>query len=408
LRISDSSSSLRCGFCAVFDMANRWGVLGLLFLVRTTMAFQFESVAAIGPVLQRDFNVGLPDIGMLIGLYLLPGVVIAFPGGAIGRVLGDKRTVLLGCSVMFAGNIVMALADIWPAQVGGRLLTGVGGVVLNVITSKMVADWFAEREISTAMALFLNSWPCGIALALLVLPPLGVSEGYKTVFLLAADFVGAATLLLFFAYKDRPIEIAPGQSSRMEKPTIMLVTLAGLIWGFFNAAIAMIFSFGMSVLIEQGWAITSSGSAVSLVLWLTIFTVPLGGFTADRVKAKGLLIVASTLIAASLMFAASRTNYPLTILIGFGLICGFPAGAMMALPTSVLKPQTRAGGMGIFFTIFYLAMSLGPVIAGRFAGYTGRAATALDFGAGLLVACPVLLGIFMLLREGTLSNEVVV
>ena len=72
-------------------MTNRWSVLGLLFLVRTAMAFQFESVAAIGPVLQRDFGVGLPAIGMLIGLYLLPGVVIALPGGMIGRALGDKR-----------------------------------------------------------------------------------------------------------------------------------------------------------------------------------------------------------------------------------------------------------------------------------------------------------------------------
>jgi MFS family permease len=170
----------------------------------------------------------------------------------------------------------------------------------------------------------------------------------------------------------------------------------------------MIFSFGMSVLIEEGWAITSSGSVVSLVLWLTIFTVPLGGFAADRTGAKGLLITASTLLAAILMFAASRTSYPLAVLIGFGLICGFPAGAMMALPASVLKPQNRAGGMGIFFTIFYLAMSLGPVIAGRLAGYTGRAATALDFGAVLLVACPVLLGIFMFVREGSFSDEIIV
>jgi hypothetical protein len=43
--------------------------------------------------------------------------------------------------------------------------------VLNVISSKMVADWVAECEIATAMALFLNSWPFGIAIALLVLPP---------------------------------------------------------------------------------------------------------------------------------------------------------------------------------------------------------------------------------------------
>jgi MFS family permease len=389
-------------------MTSRWRVLGLLFLVRTTMAFQFESVAAIGPVLQREFNVGLPQIGLLIGLYLLPGVIIALPGGAIGRALGDKRTVLLGCAVMFAGNVIMAFTDVWAAQVGGRLLTGVGGVVLNVITSKMVADWFAESEISTAMALFLNSWPFGIAIALLALPPLGVAEGYEVVFLLAADLVGAAALLLFFAYKDRPMEAVSGRSPRMERSTILLVILAGSIWGLFNTAIAMIFSFGMSVLIEDGWAITSSGSVVSLVLWLTIFTVPLGGFAADRTGAKGLLITASTLLAAVLMFAASRTSYPLAVLVGFGLICGFPAGAMMALPASVLKPQNRAGGMGIFFTIFYLAMSLGPVIAGRLAGYTGRAATALDFGAVLLVACPILLGIFMFVREGSFSNEIIV
>ncbi|MBV9065421.1 MAG: MFS transporter, partial [Methylobacteriaceae bacterium] len=244
------------------------------------MAFQFQSVAAIGPVLQREFNVGLPDIGMLIGLYLLPGVVIALPGGAIGRTLGDKRTVLVGCAFMFVGNVIMAFSDVWLAQVGGRLLTGVGGVVLNVISSKMVADWFAEREIATAMALFLNSWPFGIAIALLALPPLGVAEGYQAVFFLAADLVGAAALLLAFLYKDRARESSLNAGSRIGRQTILLVALAGLIWGLFNTAIAMIFSFGINVLVEQGWAIASSGSVISLVLWLTIFTVPLGGLAA--------------------------------------------------------------------------------------------------------------------------------
>ncbi|HEX3182064.1 MAG TPA: MFS transporter [Beijerinckiaceae bacterium] len=210
------------------------------------MAFQFESVAAISPVLRRDFGVGLGEIGTLIGLYLLPGVVIALPGGAIGRVLGDKRTVLVACSVMFAGNVVMALSDAWTAQMAGRLLSGTGGVILNIITTKMVADWFAQNEISTAMALFLNSWPFGIAIALLALPPLGVAEGYRTVFFLAADLVGAAGLLFGLAYKDRAFESFTRESSRMAGPTILLVAIAGLIWGLFNASVAMIFSFWSS------------------------------------------------------------------------------------------------------------------------------------------------------------------
>jgi MFS family permease len=160
--------------------------------------------------------------------------------------------------------------------------------------------------------------------------------------------------------------------------------------------------------VEKGWTITGGGSVVSLVLWLTIFMVPLGGFTADRIKGKGLLIAVSTLISALLLFAASRTNYPLAVLIAFGLIGAFPAGAMMALPASVLKVHNRAGGMAIFYTVFYLSMSLGPVIAGGLAGYTGRVAIALDFGAGLLVACPVLLAIFMTLRQGSAAEEIAV
>jgi MFS family permease len=389
-------------------MATRWGVLGLLFLVRTAMAFQFESVAAIGPILERDFNVGLPAIGTLIGLYLLPGVVIALPGGAIGRALGDKRSVLLGCAIMVVGNLIMAFSGAWEVQIGGRLLTGVGGVVLNIITAKMVADWFAEREIATAMALFLNSWPVGIAIALLSLPPLGVAEGYGAVFLLAAGLVAAAALLLAVAYKERPLERAPQKAPRLERPTILLVAVAGLIWGLFNTAIAMLFSFGINVLVDEGWTMTASGSVVSLVLWLTIFTVPLGGLTADRVKSKGWLIAVSTFVSAALMFAIARTANPLPILVLFGLVCGFPAGAMMALPTSVLKPQHRAGGMAVFYTFFYLAMSVGPVVAGKLAGYTGRAATALDFGAGLLAACPMLVGIFLFLRQDSSTNEIVI
>ena len=66
-------------------MRNRWGVLAVLFTVRLTVAFQFQSVAAVAPLLGREFGLGLADIGLLIGLYFTPGVAIALPGGASAR-----------------------------------------------------------------------------------------------------------------------------------------------------------------------------------------------------------------------------------------------------------------------------------------------------------------------------------
>jgi predicted MFS family arabinose efflux permease len=60
-------------------MALRWRVLVLLFAIRTTMAFQFQTVGALGPLVRADFGVGLADLGLLIGLYLSPGIVLALP-----------------------------------------------------------------------------------------------------------------------------------------------------------------------------------------------------------------------------------------------------------------------------------------------------------------------------------------
>jgi len=47
--------------------------------------------------------------------------------------------------------------------------------------------------------------------------------------------------------------------------------------------------------------------------------------------------------------------------------------------------------MGIFYTLYYAAMMLGPVVAGAHAKWTGAAASAFDVGAAVLLACPVLL-----------------
>jgi predicted MFS family arabinose efflux permease len=63
----------------------------------------------------------------------------------------------------------------------------------------------------------------------------------------------------------------------------------------------------------------------------------------------------------------------------------------MSLPARVLQPGTRAIGMGIFYTVYYAAMMLGPVIGGAAAKWTGSAGAAFDVGAIALLACPLLL-----------------
>jgi hypothetical protein len=65
-------------------MQNRWVVLSIVVVARIAMAFQFQSTAAVGPFLVADLGLTYAELGTLVGLYLLPGAVLAMPGGFLG------------------------------------------------------------------------------------------------------------------------------------------------------------------------------------------------------------------------------------------------------------------------------------------------------------------------------------
>ena len=369
-------------------MRNRWVILAILFTVRLAMPFQFQSVAAVAPFLSSAFNVNIADIGLLIGFYFTPGIALALPGGAIGQKFGDKATVLGALALMLIGSLAMAFGETWHWQIAGRLVSGAGGVLLTVQLTKMVTDWFAGKEIATAMGAFVNSWPAGVALSLVILPLIGTGYGLRAVFLFVSALIVLGALLAL-AYRTPPQASVTGASSaRLGRSAIAALSVAGLIWGLFNAAFAIVFSFGPTMLVERGWTIAQAGPAISIVLWIAVFSVPLGGFLADRFRRPQTMLVVAAILFAALMVALAHSGVVIATVIAIGIISGQPAGPIMSLPARVLQPATRALGMGLFYTIYYAAMMVGPMIAGAAAKWTGSAAAAFDCGAVALVVCP--------------------
>lgn len=369
-------------------MPGRWSILALLFAVRTTMAFQFQSVAALAPLIQREFNVGLADIGLAIGLYLAPGIVLAVPGGAIGGRFGDKAVVMAGLALMLCGGLLTTVGGAWELQLAGRLIAGTGGVLLNVLMSKMVTDWFAGKEIATAMAIFVNSWPLGIAMALLVLPPIAVAQGLTAAFLAATVLIalGLAALAAFYRQPGGN-SAAAAASAWPTGRTLAALVAAGLAWGLYNAALSMVFGFGPTMLAERGWTLAAASSVTSVVLWLVAVSVPLGGLAADRSGRGDTVLLGGCIAFAVLLVLAARTDAVLPAFVALGLACGLSAGPILSLPVRILPPETRAVGMGLFSALFYLMVVLGPWIAGYAASLAGTARIAFDLGAAMLALC---------------------
>ena len=147
-------------------MHRRWLILAVLFVARTAMGFQYQTVASTAPMLVRELHVSFAEIGTLIGLYHITGVVLSLPGGLIIQRIGDKNLCAIGLALMAGGGFIMAQSDSYAVAFAGRLTSGMGATLFNLVITKMTTDWFARREIVLAMAVILSTWPFGIALGL--------------------------------------------------------------------------------------------------------------------------------------------------------------------------------------------------------------------------------------------------
>ncbi|MEP3278475.1 MAG: MFS transporter [Stappiaceae bacterium] len=374
-------------------MQNRWIILLVLFFARTAMAFQFQSVAALSPLMVDSLAVSLVDIGLLIGLYLGPGIIVATLGGTVASWIGDRRTVFISLLLMVAGSVLVAQASTLNWLLAGRILSGIGGVVVNVVMTKMVIDWFAGRNIATAMAIFISSWPLGIALALLVLPGLAGFGGLWLAWT-GVTIVTAVALVLFGALYRTP----PGAETRAAGlkaaalPWVPLI-MAALVWALYNTGLAMIFGFGPIMLAERGLSAASASSATSLFMFAIGVAAPLGGWMADRTGYRDTFIIIS-LVAAIILFPAMlylSVSYAWLAFGVAGFIVGLAPGPIVSLPSLILLPQARAFGMGIYYSLYYSLMMAVPPAAGMIADYLSSVDVAFLLSAAMMIGAVVAL-----------------
>jgi predicted MFS family arabinose efflux permease len=392
-------------------MPYSWLILGVLFLARTAMGFQFQSIASVAPFLIHSLHLNYAEIGTLIGLFSLPGAVVSLPAGLFGRHVPDKAMAGAALALMTIGGVMVGLSHGYAMAFWGRLLSGVGGVLLNIALTKMTTDWFAPRGIVLAMGILLASWPLGIAAGLVFQAAMAASVGWAKVMYLAAGFSGLAMLFVFGLYRSPD---ATGRKKRKAKKTrLALPRLAlppweeslpalvgGAIWGSYNIGMIVFFSFGPLLLVEQGALPVQAASWTSVALWICMFSLPLGGFLIHRTGHADAAIAISCFIAAWALALLPSGLWPVALSAILGVALGPPAAAIMALPARALGLKNRASGLGLFFTAHYALIALGPVVAGYLRDLSGTAAVAAFFGAACFVAVLPLQLLFERLCKG--------
>jgi MFS family permease len=387
---------------AIARLPGRWTVLWMLVVVRVAMGYQFQAAASAAPWLIADFNIDYATVGSLVGFYTLPGIVAALPGGYIARRVGEKNLLLFGLALMTAGGAISAIGGDFAWVFAGRLVAACGVVFLFVVMTKAVGDWFEGGERFLAMAMFLNGWPVGIAIALVAQPALAAGFTWHWIFLTSAvlSAVGLLTMAARFRHPPGHHESAAAAGDRgLSRRTIVLVLISGLAWSTINSGHITIVSFAPSFLAARGLGPIEAGAVVSLNMWAAILGVTIGGWITGRYRGP-VTFTAATLLAgaaAALAFALD-TNFMLWLtLSGFVVLMG--AGVQAALPLEALTVSNRALGLGLFYALWFLGFALLPVVGGWTRDITGDPAAPIVFGAALIAATAPLLGLFRLLQR---------
>ena len=387
-------------------MANRWVALVIVFVTRTSMGFQFQAVAAVAPLMVAELQLTWVQLGSLIGLYMLPGAVFALPGGVLGQRFGDRRIVVASLALMVAGGFVTAAAHGFVVAAAGRLVSGAGAVLMNILLAKMVADWFTGRELSTAMGIMLTSWPVGLGIATATLGALATNASWRVAIVATALVAAFGLVLIAFVYRDPPRAAdhaarAAERRVRLSAREIGLATSGGFAWGCFNASLVAIIAFGPGLLIAHGMSLPDAGFVVSLAIWLTIVSVPIGGLVTDRLGRPNLLIVAGSLVAAFFTVLLPALTHPMLAFCLVGLAIGAPPGALMALLPKAVASERLATTLGVYYTTYYIVMAVVQLAAGAVRDVFASPAAPIVFAALVMASTIVGFGVFRLVEQSS-------
>lgn len=355
------------------NVSKRWAILALLFAARLGTGFQFQAMGSVADPLARELGLNFAEIGTLIGLFMMPGLVLSIPAGLAGRYASDRALAALGLATLALGAALAAAADGFAMLAVGRLLSGVGFMLTTIYLTKMVADWFAGRELATAMSILLMTWPLSIAMSQVGFAWIAATQGWRLPFVMAALYCFVMAAVVLMAYRSPRLgdgaSLPP--SVRLSEREWTLTLIASLVWAFFNAAYIIYLSFAPRVLVAGGLGAFEAASIVSLASWVLLFSGTVCGVVADRTGRPDLILYICLCIAMASLALIPNVAWAIPASLAFGLFGMAPAGPIMALTGAAMAPEKRAFGMGVFYSVYFLLLAPAPAVAGWLYDWSG-------------------------------------
>jgi predicted MFS family arabinose efflux permease len=190
------------------------------------------------------------------------------------------------------------------------------------------------------------------------------------------------SLLLFASSYSEPAGTSSGRR-RFSLPSgaeCILLAAGGTTWMAYTAGFSGFVSYLPAALALRGYGAPLIGAVMAIAMWGNVVGTLSGGGTAARVGALNVFLFGTVSLVAG-MLGLMLTTHPVACAFIFGILGSIQPGIVMAASTLSAKPENRAVGMGLFYTIYYVGGAAAPALCGLAADYAGRPEGGLLAGA---------------------------
>jgi predicted MFS family arabinose efflux permease len=205
-----------------------WFVLGLMASV-TFVGILSELVpSGILPQMTEGLGIEESDVGFMVGVYALASAVAAIP--LVSATLSfNRKTLLMALLIGFsASNIVVGLTSSYEVIMAARIVGGMCAGVMWPMIAAYGTRLVPEDMHGKAITVIMSGNTLGISIGLPVMTTIGLTFGWRSVFLVLGAVVAVIAVLSYLylpALKGEKLHRGNSPLAVLKMPSILIVLL---------------------------------------------------------------------------------------------------------------------------------------------------------------------------------------
>ena len=344
--------------------------LQVIFSVTLVAVLGVASITPAFPEIEKDLNISAQEVGLLITVFTLPGIILTPLLGILADRFGRKKILVPSLIIFGLAGTACFFTRSFELLLVFRLLQGVGAASLGSLNVTLIGDIFQGHERATAMGYNASVLSIGTA----SYPAIGgalATIGWYFPFLLPVSALPIAFVVLYSLKNPEPVRkqnlkeyLAKAWESIKDKRVI----------GIFVLSITTFILLYGTYLTYLPFLLDSEFSASPLVIGLffsvasiatAITSSQVGTLTAKHSDKTLLKIAFIIYTIAFILIPLLPFIWLLVIpLILFGIAQGLNIPSLQTMLTNLAPVENRAAFMSLNGMVLRIGQTLGPIIMG--------------------------------------------